>query len=335
MPVMRFSEAIDDAIAQAMAADKRIVVFGEDVPTFRGPLFVRFGGDRIQGAPISESAFLGAAVGAAMAGLRPIVEVMLVDFIAVGLDAVLNQMAKVEAFSGGRWQCPLVVRATCGGGYGDAGQHEQNLWGMLAGIPGLTVVVPSNPADARGLMAASIAHEGPVIFLEHKLLSEFWLESMGRGGRDTVSFDVPAAGTEGEVPGTLEPVPLGQATCVREGTDVTLVSLAVGVHRALAAAEQLAQKGISAEVIDLRTVRPLDRATLRDAVSRTGRVIVVDEDYTQFGLSGEVAAMLLETGLAPAYRRVCLDDTLPYARHLEDAALPSVDRIVAAVHDVA
>jgi len=334
MPVMGFSEAIDDAVAQAMVADPRVVVFGEDVPTFRGPLFVRFGGDRVLGAPISESAFLGAAVGAAMAGLRPVVEIMLVDFIAVCLDAVLNQMAKLEAFSGGAWHCPLVVRAACGGGYGDAGQHEQNLWGLLGGIPGLSVVVPSNPADARGLMAASIAHEGPVVFLEHKLLSEFWLEGMGRGGRDTVTFDVPESGTRGEVPETLSPVPIGQAACLREGTDVTLLSLAVGVHRALASADRLAGEGISAEVIDLRTVRPLDRPAVCDAVSRTGRVVVVDEDYTQFGLSGEIAAVLLEAGLAPRFRRVCVDDTLPYARHLEDAALPGVDRIVAAVHAV-
>jgi pyruvate dehydrogenase E1 component beta subunit len=191
------------------------------------------------------------------------------------------------------------------------------------------VVAPSTPADAHGLMAAALRHDGPVVFLEHKLLSETWLEFLGRLGRDTVSFDVPPEGTAGEVAEGAE-VPLGRAAVRREGTDVTLVSLAVGVHRALAAAEALAREGVSCEVVDVRTVQPLDREAIARSVGRTGRLLVVDEDYRAFGLSGEVAAAALEAGLTPRYARVCLDGTIPYARHLEAAALPSVGRIVAA-----
>jgi pyruvate dehydrogenase E1 component beta subunit len=326
---VKFGAAIDLAVAEAMARDERVLVIGEDVQMLHSQLFARFGKQRVVAAPISESAFVGAAVTAAMSGLRPIVEVMLVDFIGVAFDAVLNHMAKLEAFSGGRWKAPLVVRAACGGGYGDAGQHQQNLWGLLAGIPGLTVVVPSVPADAAGLMLAAIEHEGPVIYLEHKLLSESWLEFMGRLGRDTVSFDVPAAGAEGELP-ELTPTPIGQAALRREGGDLTIVSLAVGVHRALAAAEQLAQQGVSCEVIDLRSVRPLDRSAVTASVRRTGRLLVVDEDYREFGLSGELAAAALEAGLTPRFERVCLDGTLPYDRRREALALPGVERILAA-----
>ncbi|BDG05963.1 alpha-ketoacid dehydrogenase subunit beta [Anaeromyxobacter oryzae] len=329
MARLRFGEAIDAAVAAEMARDPRVVVIGEDVHLLRAPLYARFGAERVLAAPISEAAFVGAAVGAAMAGLRPVVELMLVDFLGSCLDAVLNQMAKIEAFSGGGWTCPLVVRATCGGGYGDGGQHEQALWGLLSGIPGLTVVVPSTPADAAGLLTAAIRHDGPVFFLEHKLLSESWLEYLGRGGRDTVTFDVPADGAEGEVdPGIA--IPIGRAAIRRTGGDLTIVSLAVGVHRALAAADVLAKDGLACEVLDLRTTRPLDRAAVAASVARTGRLLVVDEDYREAGLSGELAAVALEAGLAPRFGRVCVEDTLPYARPLEDAALPGVARIVAA-----
>ena len=165
MKTMSFTQAVDDAISQAMADDLRIVVFGEDIPLLRRDLLVRFGPKRVRGTPISESAFLGAGVAAAMAGLRPVVEIYMVDFLGVCMDALLNHAAKVEAFSGGKWTAPVVVRAPCGGGYGDGGQHEQSLWGWLAHIPGLTVIVPSTPKDAGGLMLAALQHDGPVIFL--------------------------------------------------------------------------------------------------------------------------------------------------------------------------
>ena len=333
MSRMRYGQAIDAAVAAAMAQDPRVVVLGEDAHMLRAPLYARFGRERVLAAPISEAAFVGAAVGAAMAGLRPIAELMLVDFVGSCLDALLNQAAKIETFSGGRWKVPLVVRAACGGGYGDGGQHEQALWGLLAGIPGLCVVAPSTPHDAYGLMTAALAHGSPVVFLEHKLLSESWLEYLGRGGRAALSFDVPADGAEGEV--REEEVPIGKAAVRREGGDLTIASLAVGVHRALAAAGRLEREGISCEVIDLRTVRPLDRAAVASSVARTGRLLVVDEDYREFGLSGELAASALEAGLTPRFARVCLQGTIPYARHLEDAALPNVERIVSAARALA
>jgi pyruvate dehydrogenase E1 component beta subunit len=331
---MLFGEAIDHGLMRVMERDEHVIVIGEDVPMMHGPLYARFGKERLIGAPISEAAFTGAAVGAAMTGLRPVVEILLVDFVAVALDAVLNHMAKLETFSGGRWSCPLVLRVSCGGGYGDGGQHEQSLWGLLSGIPGLTVVVPSNPADAAGLMIAACQHDGPVVYLEHKLLSEGWLEAMGRGGRDSVSFDVPEGGASGEVPDEPDPVPIGSASVCRTGSDVTIASVAVGVHRSLAAAQHLEKRGVSCEVLDLRTTRPLDAATVRSSVEKTGKLVVVDEDYRECGLSGEVLAMVAETGATPAFRRVCLEDTLPYARNLEDAALPSVERIEQAIRDL-
>ncbi|MEW5742590.1 MAG: transketolase C-terminal domain-containing protein [Myxococcota bacterium] len=328
MKRMVFEEAVDAAIAEAMVRDERVIVLGLDVPMMRAGLHARFGPDRVLGAPISEGAYLGAAVGAAMAGLRPVVEIMMVDFIGVALDALLNHAAKLSGFTHGRWTNPLVLRMSCGAGYGDGGQHGQALWGMLAGIPGLSVVVPSTPDDAYGLMTSALAHDGPVVFLEHKLLTKNWLEFVGSGGRTTLSFDVPKAGHEGDV--TKQPVRLGSAARRRTGDDVTLVSLGVSVHRALAAAEQLASSGISCEVLDLRSVRPLDTASILASVQRTGRLLVVDEDYRDFGLSGEVSAVVAEAGLPVRFARVCTEDTIPFARHLEDAALPNVTRIVTA-----
>jgi pyruvate dehydrogenase E1 component beta subunit len=331
MRSLSFSAAIEDALAQAMAADERIVVFGEDVAGLRMNLYARFGESRVRPAPISESAFLGAAVGAAMAGLKPVVEVMLVDFLPVAADALVNQAAKLAAFSGGRWQAPLVVRATCGGGYGDGGQHEQALWAWLAHIPGLSVVVPASPDDAGGLLLGALAHGGPVVYLEHKLLAEDWLDYLGSGGRTNLSYDIPAAGARGPVPDTWEPIPLGASRMRREGGDLTIAGVGVAVHRALEAAGRLAtERGAEAAVIDLRGVQPLDREAVVAAVRRSGRLLVVDEDYRDFGLSGELAATVLEAGLAARYARVCVEDTIPYDRRREERALPNVDRILEA-----
>jgi pyruvate dehydrogenase E1 component beta subunit len=329
-----FGKAIDDALAAAMRADPTIVVFGEDTPMLRRRLLVQFGPDRIRQTPISESAFLGASVGAALGGLRPVVEVQLVDFLMVGLSALVNEAAKIESFSGGRWRAPLVVRATCGGGYGDAGQHEQSLWGMLAGVPGLAVVVPSNPADAAGLMCASLNHDGPVVFLEHKLLSRQWRDAMAGDRRNTIVLDVPDRGAEAVVADFLQPVPLGSAAKVRAGDDVTLISLGVGLHRCVEAADRLATDGVRCSVIDLRSVAPLDRAAIVEAADRTGRVVVVDEDYIRGGLSGEIAAILAEAGITCAFSRVATEETIPYAPRLETAVLPNVERIIDAVRSV-
>lgn len=330
MTRMRYDEAIDHAVAQCMAEDETVVVLGEDVHTARRTLFVRFGDQRVLPTPISEGAFVGAAVGAAMAGLRPVVELIMVDFITVALDAVLNHMAKLADFSGGKWTCPLVLRAPCGGWYGDGGQHQQSLWGMLGGFPGLTVVAPSTPEDAASMMVASIRSDDPVVFLEHKLLEQTTLEMLGRGGRKTVDFDIPPAGAEGDVPDKVEPLPPGRAAVVRSGGDLTLVSLSIGVHRCLTAADRLLEQGIEAEVIDLRSVRPLDHDCVAESVARTGRLVVVDEDYRECGLSGEIAATVMEAGQSPRFARVCLEGNLPFDRRREWAALPNAQRIVEA-----
>lgn len=331
MREMTFAEAIEDALAAAMAADERIVILGEDVGGLRMNLLARFGDRRVRESPISESAFLGAAVGAAMAGLRPVVEIMLIDFIAVAADALVNQAAKTATFSGGKWQVPLVVRSACGGWIGDGGQHEQTLWAWLAHIPGLKVVAPSTPTDAGGLLLGALEDEDPVVYLEHKLLADYWRDYLGTGGRELVSYEVPTAGARGAVPDVWKPIPLGEAVIRRQGDDLTLVSVGVGAHRAVEAAGRLAaERGIQSTVIDLRTVQPLDRDAVVTAVRRSGRLVVVDEDYTGFGLSGELAALVLESGISPQFARVGVDDTLPYDHQRELAALPNVDRIVAA-----
>jgi acetoin:2,6-dichlorophenolindophenol oxidoreductase subunit beta len=332
---MFFTQAIDDALAQAMADDPRIVLYGEDIALLRRNLLARFGPSRVRNAPISESAFLGAGVAAAMGGLRPVIELYMADFLGVCMDALLNQASKVEAFSGGKWAAPLVVRVPCSGGYGDGGQHEQSLWGWLAHIPGLTVIVPSTPADAGGLMLAALQQDGPVLFFEPKLLSESWLEFLGSGGRSNVQYDVPASGRRGPVPGKWKALPIGKAELRQPGRDLSIVSLGVGVHRALEAAEKLEGEGISAGVLDLRTIAPLDTSALCELAAQTGRLLVVDEDYQACGLSGEVAAVVLEAGLSVRYRRVCTQATIPYARLLEDQALPNVERICAAARELA
>ena len=330
MKKMGFAEAIDDALAQAMAEDKSIIIIGEDVHTLRLKLRVRFGMNRVLAAPISESAFLGAAVTAAMSGLRPVIEIMLVDFVGTSMDALLNHAAKVKFFSGGKWNVPLVIRAACGGWYGDGGQHEQSLWGWLAHIPGLKVVVPSNPADAGGLMLSALEDPDPVVFLEHKLLSDYWLEYMGSGGRETVKFDIPSEGVKGLVPKKWHPVPLGTAELKRNGMDITLISVGVGVHRASEAAVRLEKNGISATVLDLRSVSPLDKEKICEAVANTGRMLLIDEDYRDFGLSGELAAVVMEENIQCKFGRVCTETTIPYARHLEEKTLPNTERIVKA-----
>lgn len=334
MKTMFFTQAVDSAIAQAMTENPKILIFGEDIPLLRRDLAVRFGAKRVRGTPISEGAFLGAGVAAAMAGLRPIVELYMVDFLAVGMDAILNHASKIESFSGGKWTVPVVVRAPCSGGYGDGGQHEQSLWGWLGHIPGLTVMVPSTPADAGGLMLSALHHDGPVIFLEPKLLSETWLEFLGSGARSTVHYDIPSEGAKGPVPNKWSPLPLGKAVFLREGSDVIMVSVGVGVHRAMEAAKILEADGISAGVMDLRTISPLDRTAVCEAVRQTEHILVVDEDYEAFGLSGELSAVILEAGISCKYARVCTQTTIPYARSLEDRVLPSTDRICTGVRQL-
>lgn len=332
MPRATFGQAIELALSAAMAEDDRILVLGEDVQMLRRSLFLRYGARRVRNTPISESAMLGTALGAAMAGWRPVVEIMFVDFVTVAMDMLVNHVAKLATFSNGRWQAPLVVRAACGGGYGDAGQHEQALWGLLAGVPGLSVVVPSTPADAAGLMLAALREPGPVVSLEHKLLSQDWLEAVGGHSRARAALDVPEDGAVGEVPIPPEATPLGEAALRRPGRDLALVSVGVGVHRCLSAAATLADEGIDAAVLDLRSVSPLDREAVARLAVTTGHVLVVDEDYTRGGLSGEIAAVIAERDTGARFGRVTCEGTIPYARDLEHQALPNVQRIVSAVH---
>lgn len=333
MTMMRYGEAIDHALGQAMAADDRVVTWGEDACLTHRNLLARFGPDRVRDTPISESAFLYAGVGAAMGGLRPVVEFIMIDFAAVAWSGIANAASKFRDFSGGRWDVPLVLRAGCGGWYTDGGQHEQVLWGQLAAYPNTKVVCPSTPGDAAGLMLSAIDDGGFVVFLEHQLLSEQYLDYLGGDSRDTVDFSeiVPPAGTLGEVPVHVEPVPLGQAVLRRDGSDVALVSVGVGVHRCLEAAEVLAGLGIEASVLDLRSISPLDEAAIIQQVRQAGRVAVADEDYVRGGLAGEIAAVLLESGTVARYARVAVEGTIPFAPNLEYAALPNVERIVAAV----
>ena len=334
MKEMFFTQAVDDALAQAMTSDPNIIVFGEDIPMLRRNLLVRFGHKRVRDTPISESAFLGAAVSAAMAGLRPVVEFYMVDFLGVAMDALLNHAAKLESFSGGKWKAPLVVRAPCSGGYGDGGQHEQSLWGWLGHIPGLTVIVPSTPADAGGLMLAALEHDDPVIFMEPKLLSESWRDFLGSGGRKTVSYDVPFAGAHGPVPSKWEPLQIGKAKVCCDGSDLSIVSVGVGVHRSLEAAQELEKEDISVSVVDLRTISPLDKEAVCESVAATGHLLVVDEDYETFGLSGELVAVVAEAGIPFKFGRVCTRTTIPYDRQREDETLPNVERIITAAHSL-
>lgn len=334
MSSVDLSNAIDGALDQAMATDERIVVIGEDVPALRRGLLTRYGPDRVMEAPISESAFLGAGVGAALGGLRPVVEIMFVDFLSVALHPLANEAAMASTFSGGDWSVPLVVRSACGGGYGDAGQHEQALWGQIAGIPGVAVAVPACGADAAGLTLSLLDHAGPSVLLEHKLLSQMWRHEVAGSHRETISLAVPEENDPAPPPGSIDPVPLGRLRRVREGTDVVVFTLAMGVHRSIEAAELLAAEGIEVGVIDLRTVSPLDVEGIRAAAEDAQTVLVVDEDYLEFGLSGEVAAVLCEGGIHRPFRRVATTGVIPYARHLEDQTLPSVARIVAEVRRI-
>lgn len=328
---MTFAEAIESSIRQAMTADDDVFIIGEDVHTLRRNLYTQFGNKRVKTTPISEAGFVSASVGAAMAGLRPIAEIMLVDFSGVAMDAILNHAAKTYFFSGDNWNIPIVIRAACGGGYGDGGQHEQSLWGWFAHIPGLVVVVPSNPEDAGALMLSAIEYDHPVIYLEHKMLADYWLDAMGIGGRETISFEIPMLGARDQVPDKWETVELGTARTLRGGTDVTIISLGLSVHYCSDVALELEEQNISAEVIDLRFVTPLDIDTIIDSVNKTGKVVIVDEDYTYFGLTGEIAAVLAEHDVNYRFRRVGTEQTIPFNHQRELRVLPNRERIRDAV----
>lgn len=325
------SKAMVEAIDLEMSRDERVIYLGEDVGAYGGifssttGLLEKFGPSRVLDTPISESAFIGLAIGAATEGMRPIAELMFSDFMGVCLDQIYNHMAKIGFESGGNVKVPMVLTMAVGGGYSDGAQHSQCLWGTFAHLPGMKVVVPSNPYDAKGLMIAAIRDDNPVVYMFHKgVMGLPWMAKNPR--------------TVGEVPAEAYEVPIGTANLAREGTDVTVVTISLSVHHCLDVAEALAPQGISVEVIDLRSLVPLDRHAILQSVAKTGRLVVVDEDYQSFGMSGEVAATITDADpsllKAPVVRVGNPDIPVPYAHSLEYAVLPRPERIEAAIRMV-
>jgi pyruvate/2-oxoglutarate/acetoin dehydrogenase E1 component len=314
---IEFREAIRSALDEELERDESVIFFGEDVAAAGGVfaatpgLWEKYGSDRVFDTPISELAMTGAAFGAAVTGKRPVLEIMFGDFLALSMDTLINQATKYWFLTGERQSVPLVIRSVVGGGGRFGAIHSQMPASWLTGIPGLKIVAPSTPADAKGLLKAAIRDDNPVLFFEHKRL---------------YSIKGPAGGDE--------PVPLGRAAVVRAGTDVTLVSAMKGVHDSLAAADLLAEQGVSAEVIDLRTLRPLDVDTVLRSVEKTNRIAVVEEGPLTGGWAGEVLALVTEQGLGDlddAWRITTPNSPVPYSPPLEDAHLPGPERIAAEV----
>ncbi len=317
MTVTTYIKAINAALAEAMRADDRVFVLGEDVAeggpyTATAGLAEAFGTERVRNTPISEAAITGIAVGAAQSGLRPVLEIMFIDFITLALDQVVNAAAKAHFMSGGQLSVPLVLRTQGGAGTRGGAQHSQSLEAWLTHVPGLKVVMPSRAVDAAGLLASAIADPDPVVFIENKLLY-FRRE---------------------EVPEHVDPVPIGRAATLREGRDVTIVALSRMVHEALAAADDLARDDIEAEVIDPRTLVPLDLAAIVDSVQRTNRLVVAHEAVRHGGVGAEIAAAVQELAFddldAPIARVGAPFQPIPLSPPLEAAYLPGADDIAAA-----
>jgi len=324
---LTMSKAMVEAIGDEMRDDDEVFYMGEDVADYGGifdstqGLLDEFGYDRIMDVPISETAYLGAAVGAAMEGMRPIAELMFVDFFGVSMDQIYNFMAKNTYMSGGNVSVPMVLTTAVGGTYNDAAQHSQTLYGTFAHMPGMKVVVPSTAYEAKGLMHNAIRDDDPVVYMFHKRL-------MGIGW-------LPAPdGPKTPVPEEPYTIPFGRAAVKRAGADVTVVSLGLHVHRALAAAEELAGEGVDVEVIDLRTLVPLDDETVIESVRKTGNLLVVDEDYRSFGVTGEVVSRVAEAdvGALDSVERLALPDVpIPYSRPLENEVIPDTNDIAETV----
>jgi pyruvate/2-oxoglutarate/acetoin dehydrogenase E1 component len=322
--ILTGNKAMAEAIRQEMERDPNVFVMGEDVGVYGGifgsteGLFERFGPERVRDTPISETGFIGAAIGAAAEGMRPVVELMFVDFFGVCMDQIYNHMAKIHYMSGGSVKLPMVLMTAVGGGYNDAAQHSQTLYATFAHVPGLKVVAPSTPYDLKGMMISAIRDDNPVLFMFHKALQ-------GLGWMDPLDAAI------GPVPEEPYTVPLDKAKVVREGSDVTIVGIQMMTHAALAAAERLANDGVEAEVIDLRSLAPLDKTTFLESVRKTHRLLVVDEDYLSYGMTAEVAAVVAEEALydldAPIRRLAVPDVPIPYSRPLEQFVLPNADKI--------
>jgi len=312
---LTFGEAVKEAIAEEMRRDSRVFLIGEDVAeagtAFRvlSGLADEFGTDRVVDTPISEPGFTGLAVGAAMTGLRPIVDIMFGDFSTLVMDQMVNQAAKIHYMSGGQWKCPMVMRTTLGATRRSAAQHSQSLHAWFCHIPGLKVVMPSTPYDAKGLMKTAIRDDNPVVVFEDKM-----------------TFKI-----KGPVPAGDYTIPFGVADVKRAGTDVTIVATSSMVLVALAAAEMLEAAGISAEVIDPRTTWPLDEKTLIESAIKTSRVIVVDEGYERYGVTAEIAAVISQGAFyhldAPVKRIGAMHVPIPFSPPLEDATVPSEKQV--------
>ncbi len=317
-----FAEALNEALRQEMERDENVIVMGEDVGVYGGVfgvtkgLLEKFGFDRVIDTPISEAGFIGTAVGAAAMGLRPVVELMFVDFFGVAMDQIYNQAGKMRYMFGGKIKLPLTIRTTIGGGLSAAAQHSQVLYSIFAHVPGLKVVVPSTPYDAKGLLISSIRDDNPVMFFEHKLLYA----------------------TKGPVPEEPYTIPLGKADVKREGSDVTLIGLALTVHHALKAADILAKEGISAEVVDPRTIVPFDKETILKSARKTGRVVIVDEDYDRCGFASWAAAIIADEAFeyldAPIKRVTTPNVPIPFSPPLENHILPNADKVVNTVKSI-
>ncbi|PKV62725.1 pyruvate dehydrogenase complex E1 component subunit beta [Pontibacter ramchanderi] len=322
MRSIQFREALREAMSEEMRRDKSVFLMGEEVAEYNGAYKVsqgmldEFGPERVIDTPIAELGFAGIGVGASMNGLRPIVEFMTFNFSLVAIDQVINSAAKMMSMSGGQYSCPIVFRGPTGSAGMLSSQHSQNFENWYANTPGLKVVVPSNPYDAKGLMKSAIRDNDPVIFMESEQMY----------------------GDKGEVPEEEYLIPIGVADVKREGTDVTIVSFGKMMKVALAAAEELAKDGVNAEVIDLRTVRPIDYKTLIKSVKKTNRMVVVEEAWPLASISAELAYHIQSNAFdymdAPVKRVTCRDVPLPYAPTLIEASLPNVERTIAAVKQV-
>jgi len=319
---MKYREALRAALQEEMERDETVFCVGEGIAERGGSykvtegLLAQFGPGRVLDAPLSEAGFVGLGIGAAIAGRRPVVEMLFVDFLLLAMDQVVNQAAKYRFMSGGEGRVPLVIRTQGGAGNSLAGQHSQSLEALYYHVPGLKVVMPSTPRDAKGLLKAAIRDDDPVVFIEHKLLYM----------------------TEGDVPDEEYVIPLGQADVKRSGSDVTLVSWSHMVLKSLQAAEELAAEGISTEVIDLRTLVPMDTTCVIDSVRRTGRLVIAQEAIKRGGVGSDIAATVAEQAFdalrAPIVRVAGRNTTIPFSLALEKAAVPQVGDIVAGVRSV-
>ena len=318
MPLISYREALNDAMREEMQRDSNIFILGEDVGFYGGAfkitegLFAEFGEKRVVDTPIAEGLIVGAAIGAAMVGLRPIAELMTVNFALLAMDQIVNHAAKIHYMFGGKARVPLVIRAPGGGGKQLAAQHSQSLESYFLHCPGLKLVMPSTPEDAKGLLKESIRDDGPVIFLEHENLYI----------------------TKGVVPSEDYTTPFGKASIKRNGRDLTIVAYSNMVLTALEAAEQLEKEGISVEIVDPRTLNPLDINTILASAKKTNRVIIVEEDWKTGGVGAEIASQIYENALtsldAPIIRVAGKDTPMPYAKNLERAAIPQVEDIIQA-----